>query len=84
MYSRNIHNIDDVFEQFISTFNTFPEIKKCNKAILWNFILNHEKTFQLYFVVIQMILMQSQKLKISVLKINLNGKIKHIQDSKQI
>ncbi len=32
MYSRNIHNINDIFEQFISTFNTFPEIKKCNKS----------------------------------------------------
>ena len=45
MYSRNIHNINDVFEQFISTFNTFPEIKKCNKPILWSFILNHVKIF---------------------------------------
>ena len=32
MFSRNIHNINDVFEQFISTFYTFPEIKKCNKT----------------------------------------------------
>ena len=32
MYSRSIHNINDIFEQFISTFNTFPEIKKCNKT----------------------------------------------------
>ena len=28
MYSRNTHNINDIFEQFITTFNTFPEIKK--------------------------------------------------------
>jgi hypothetical protein len=47
MYSRNIHdnNYDIIFEQFISIFNTFPEIKKCNKPISWRFILNHVKTF---------------------------------------
>ena len=43
MYSRRFHNINNVFDKFI-TFNTFPEIKKCNKAILWNFILNQVKT----------------------------------------
>ncbi len=32
MYSRTIHNINDISVQFISTFNTFPEIKKCNKT----------------------------------------------------
>ncbi len=37
MYSRNIHNINDVFEQFISTFNTFPEIKECNKTNIMEF-----------------------------------------------
>ena len=37
MYSRNIHNINDVFEQFIATFNTFPEIKKCNKTNIMEF-----------------------------------------------
>ena len=31
MYSRNQRNINDIFEQFITTFNTFPLIKKCNK-----------------------------------------------------
>ena len=37
MYSRSIHNINDVFEEFISTFNTFPEIKKCNKTNIMEF-----------------------------------------------
>jgi 5-methylcytosine-specific restriction protein A len=37
MYSRNIHNINDVFEQFIITFNTFPSIKKCNKTNIMEF-----------------------------------------------
>ncbi len=32
MYSRSIYNIIYTFEQFISTFNTFPEIKKCKKT----------------------------------------------------
>ena len=32
MYSRNIHNINDVFESFITVFNTFPIIKKCKKT----------------------------------------------------
>ncbi len=32
MYSRNIHNINDVFEQFVSILNTFPIITKCNKS----------------------------------------------------
>jgi len=37
MYSRNTHNINDIFEQFITTFNTFPEIKKCNKTNILEF-----------------------------------------------
>ena len=37
MYSRNVHNINDVFEQFIITFNTFPLIKKCNKTNIMEF-----------------------------------------------
>ena len=32
MYSRNTHNINDIFEEFITVFNTFPVIKKCNKT----------------------------------------------------
>jgi hypothetical protein len=27
MYSRNAHSINNVFEQFTTVFNTFPEIK---------------------------------------------------------
>ena len=37
MYSRNVHNINDVFEQFIITFNAFPTIKKCNKTNIMEF-----------------------------------------------
>ncbi len=41
MYSRRIHNINDVFEQFISNFNTFPEINACHKTNIMEF---HFKT----------------------------------------
>ncbi len=33
MYSRNIHNINDVFEEFITVFNTFPMIKNATRLI---------------------------------------------------
>jgi hypothetical protein len=39
MYSRNTHNINDVFEQFITVFNTFPVMKKCNKTNVMEFHL---------------------------------------------
>ena len=41
MYSRDQHNINDIFEQFITTFNTVPLIKKCNKTNIMEF---HFKT----------------------------------------
>ena len=41
MYSRDQHNINDIFEQFIATFNTVPLIKKCNKTNIMEF---HYKT----------------------------------------
>jgi len=41
MYSRDQHNINDIFEQFITTFNTVPLIKKCNKTNIMEF---HYKT----------------------------------------
>ncbi len=37
MYSRTTHNINDVFEEFIKVFNTFPVIKKCNKTNIMEF-----------------------------------------------
>ena len=37
MYSRNIHNINDIFEQFIIVFNICPKIKKCNKTNIMEF-----------------------------------------------
>jgi hypothetical protein len=37
MYSRNIHNINDVFESFITVFNTFPIIKKGKKTNIMEF-----------------------------------------------
>jgi len=37
MYSRNIHNNNNVFEQFISTFNTVQIITKCNKSNILEF-----------------------------------------------
>jgi len=37
MYSRTTHNINDVFEEFIKIFNTFPVIKKCNKTNIMEF-----------------------------------------------
>ena len=56
MYSRNQHDIYDVSEQFISTFNISPLIKKCNKLITWSFVLNQARTIKSFFVVIQMTL----------------------------
>jgi hypothetical protein len=49
MYSRSIHNINDVFEQFISTFNTFPEIKKCNKTNIMEFHFKPRKDILIIF-----------------------------------
>ena len=37
MYSRTTHNINDIFEQFITMFNVFPFIKKCNKTNIMEF-----------------------------------------------
>ena len=37
MYSREIHNINDIFEQFIITFNVYPIIRKCNKTNIMEF-----------------------------------------------
>ena len=44
MYSRSTHNINNIFQSFITIFNMFPIIKKCKKKILLNFIINQEKT----------------------------------------
>jgi hypothetical protein len=56
MYSRGTHNINDIFEQFIITFNVYPIIKKCNKTNIkeFHYKLKNER---LIFVVILMILM---------------------------
>ena len=43
MYSRSTKNINDIFEQFITVFNTFPIIKKCNKTNIMEF---HFKTIE--------------------------------------
>ena len=37
MYSRNIHNINDIFEQFIVKFKCVPNIVKCNKTNIMQF-----------------------------------------------
>jgi hypothetical protein len=44
MYSRNIHNINDVFEELITVFNTFSVIKKCNKTNVMEFHFKPPKT----------------------------------------
>jgi hypothetical protein len=49
MYSRTIHNINDVFEQFISIFNSFPEIKKCNKTNIMEFHFKPRKEILMIF-----------------------------------
>jgi hypothetical protein len=41
MHSRNQPNTNDIFEDFFLTFNTYPFIKKCNKANIMEF---HFKT----------------------------------------
>ena len=44
MYSRSTHNINDVFEQFVSTFNNVPIITRCNKSSIIEFhFKTHEK-----------------------------------------
>jgi hypothetical protein len=44
MYSRSTHNINDVFEQFVSTFNNVPIITRCNKSSITEFhFKTHEK-----------------------------------------
>jgi hypothetical protein len=49
MYSKNIHNINDVFEQFVSTFNTVPIITKCNKSNILEFqFKTHEKNIVIF------------------------------------
>ena len=50
MYSRSIHNINDVFERFISTFNTFLEIKKCNKTHIMEFHFKARKDILIIFL----------------------------------
>jgi hypothetical protein len=37
MYSRYTHNINDIFEDFITMFNVFPIIKKCKKTNIMEF-----------------------------------------------
>ena len=37
MYSRDIKNINDIFEDFIIEFNVVPIIKKCNKTNIMEF-----------------------------------------------
>ena len=39
MFSRDIHNINDMFFQFIVKFNICPVVKKCNKTNLMEFHL---------------------------------------------
>jgi len=49
LYSRNIHDNNDVFEQFISTFNTVPIITKCNKSNILEFqFKTHEKNIIIF------------------------------------
>ena len=41
---------NDVFEQFISTFNTFLEIKKCNKTDIMEFHFEARKDILITFL----------------------------------
>ena len=43
MYSRNIHNINDIFEQFIIKFKRIPTIIKCHKTNIMQFHLTFAK-----------------------------------------
>jgi len=49
MYSRTTHNINDVFEEFITIFNTFPLIKKCNKTNILEFHFKPKKDILIIF-----------------------------------
>jgi hypothetical protein len=49
MYSRNIHNINDVFEEFVTVFNTFHVIKKCNKINIMEFHFKPHKDILIIF-----------------------------------
>ncbi len=39
MFSRCVHNINDIFDDIIIKFKTVLEITKCNKPISWNFVI---------------------------------------------
>jgi hypothetical protein len=45
MYSRTTHNINDIFEEFITVLIHFQLLKNVIRRIYWNFISNHVKTF---------------------------------------
>jgi len=49
MYSRTTHNINDIFEEFITVFNTFPIIKKCNKTNILEFHFKPRKDILIIF-----------------------------------
>ncbi len=58
MYSRNTHNINDVFEQFVSTFNNVAMITRCDKSNTMELHLKHMTTTLSFLgVILVMILM---------------------------
>ena len=49
MYSRTTHNINDIFEQFITAFNIIPKITKCNKTNYMQFEYKKDKDCHFIF-----------------------------------
>ena len=49
MYSRTTHNINDIFEQFITAFNIIPKITKCNKTNYTQFEYKKDKDCHFIF-----------------------------------
>ena len=49
MYSRTTHNINDIFEQFITTFNIIPKVTKCNKTNYMQFEYKKDKDCHFIF-----------------------------------
>ncbi len=65
MCLRSTHNINDIFEAFITMFNIFPIIKKCKKTNIMEFHYQPKENNLIFFVVTRMTLQLShiKKLK---------------------
>ena len=86
LYSRNIHNIHDVFEQFTSTFNTVPIISKCNKSNILEFqFTTHEKNIIIFRCdpSNDINVISFKEVKELCIQIKWNGKTNHTRDSLQ-